>query len=368
LIQFTTAYLKKVLHFKENFIKSLGMHTKEQSLESKSWLGRKVFITGGTGLLGSHLTRILHEKGAEVVALVRDHLPKSLFFSDEAGWSLHNKVTTVRGAIEDFHLLERTLNEYEIDTVFHLAAQTIVGTANRNPVATFKANIEGTWNILEAARIHQKKVRRVLIASSDKAYGNLKGEFYDESFPLAGEHPYDVSKSCADLISHTYYKSYNLPVAVTRCGNFFGPGDLNFNRIIPGTIRDICLNQSPVIRSDGKFIRDYIYAEDGAYAYLSLAEAMTEDSSRNHVKYAGEAFNFSYGLRLSVIDLVQKILTLTGREDLKPRILNEANNEIPVQSLDSTKAKTLLKWSPRFGFDEGLKTTIDWYQNLLLEK
>jgi CDP-glucose 4,6-dehydratase len=342
------------------------MHTKEQSDGQRNWSGRRVFVTGGTGLLGSHLTRILHEKGADVVALVRDQLPKSLFYSDEPGWSLHKKVTTVRGSVEDFFLLERTMNEYEIDTVFHLAAQTIVGVANRNPMATFKANIEGTWNILEAARLHQKKVRRVLIASSDKAYGNLKGEFYDESFPLAGEHPYDVSKSCADLISHTYYKSYDLPVAVTRCGNFFGPGDLNFNRIIPGTIRDICMNQSPVIRSDGKFIRDYIFAEDGAYAYLSLAEAMTED--RGKVKFAGEAFNFSYGLRLSVLDLVEKILKSTGREDLKPRILNEANNEIPVQSLDSTKAKKLLNWKPRYGFDEGLKTTIDWYQKLLMAR
>lgn len=340
------------------------MLKKNQGTDLKNWKGQRVFITGATGLLGSHLTRLLHEKGAEVIALVRDQLPRSLFFSDDPHWNLHKKVITVHGEIENYFTLERILNEYEIDSVFHLAAQTIVGTANRNPMATFKANIEGTWNILEAARVHQKRIKRVLIASSDKAYGNLKGEFYDESFPLAGEHPYDVSKSCADLISYTYFKTYRLPVAVTRCGNFFGPGDLNFNRIIPGTIRDVCLNQSPVIRSDGKFIRDYIYAEDGAHAYLSLAEAMTENE-RGEIQFSGEAFNFSYGLRLSVLDLVQKILKIMNREDLKPRILNEANHEIPVQSLNSAKAKELLKWEPRFGFDEGLKATVDWYTKLL---
>ena len=332
---------------------------------NQKWLGRRVFITGCTGLLGSHLTQRLHQQGAEIVALLRDGVPKSLFFSDEPNWSLHKKVITVRGNIEDFHLMERILNEYEIDTVFHLAAQTIVGTANRNPLATFKANIEGTWNILEAARIHQKKVRRVLIASSDKAYGNLKGESYDESYPLAGEHPYDVSKSCADLISHTYYKSYQLPVVVTRCGNFFGPGDLNFNRIVPGTIRDVLMGRNPVIRSNGKFIRDYIYAVDGAHAYLSLAEAMTEDPRTGQIKFAGEAFNFSYELRLSVLDVVHKILALMGKEDLKPIILNEANNEIPVQSLNSSKAERLLQWKPQFGFDEGLKATIQWYTDLI---
>lgn len=316
-------------------------------------------------MLGSHLTRILCEKGADVISLVRDQIPKSLFFSDEAEWSLHKRVTLVRGELEDYSLIERTLNEYEVDTVFHLAAQTIVGVANSNPIATFKSNIEGTWNILEAARTHQKRVKRVLIASSDKAYGNLKGQSYNESFPLAGEHPYDVSKSCADLISYTYFKSYGLPVAVTRCGNFFGPGDLNFNRIIPGTIMSILAGESPVIRSDGTLIRDYIYAVDGAYAYMTLAEAMMEATSSGKAQFSGEAFNFSYGLRLSVIDLVNKILGAMKRPDLKPTILNEATNEIPVQCLDSSKAKKLLNWNSQFGFDEGLGLTIDWYTRLL---
>jgi CDP-glucose 4,6-dehydratase len=332
-------------------------------MQSKFWRGSKVFITGGTGLLGSHLTRELVEQGAEVVALVRDSVPKSLFYSNAQGWNLPNRVVTVRGAVEDYNLMERILNEYEIDSVFHLAAQTIVGTANRNPMATFRANIEGTWNILEAARVHKTRIKRVVIASSDKAYGNLEGEAYNEDFPLRGEHPYDVSKSCADLISRSYYVSYGLPVAITRCGNFFGPGDLNFSRIIPGTIRDVIEGRRPVIRSDGSFIRDYIFAEDGAHAYLTLAEAMTEQGGK--IKHAGEAFNFSYGLRLTVKEVVARTLKAMGRSDLQPEIRNEASNEIPVQCLDSAKAKSVLGWKPRYGFDEGLKLTVDWYQKLL---
>ncbi|MDR3607129.1 MAG: GDP-mannose 4,6-dehydratase [Oligoflexia bacterium] len=331
----------------------------------KSFQDSRVFVTGGTGLLGSHLVRLLVENGAEVVALVRDSVPRSIFYSQKPEWNLESKVTVVRGAVEDYELIERVLNEYEIDTVFHLAAQTLVGTANRSPIATFKANIEGTWNVLEAARVHQKRIQRVLIASSDKAYGNLRGDAYNEETPLRGEHPYDVSKSCADLISYTYYASYGLPVAVTRCGNFFGPGDLNFSRIIPGTIRDALQGKSPVIRSDGKYIRDYIYAEDGAYAYLTLAEAMKSDAGKT--AHAGEAFNFSYGLRLTVLEVVQSVLKEMGKENLKPTILNEASNEIPVQCLDSTKAKQILNWKPRHGFNDGLKQTIAWYREHLAQ-
>ena len=332
-----------------------------QNLTKSAWRGSKVFVTGGTGLLGSHLVQDLVGQGAEVVALIRDYIPRSYFYSCPDG--LEKKVTIVRGAIEDYKLMERTINEYEVDTIFHLAAQTIVGTANRSPIATFEANIAGTWNILEAARVHSKKVCRVLIASSDKAYGDLHGDAYDETFPLNGQHPYDVSKSCADLISKSYQVSYDLPVAITRCGNFFGPGDLNFNRIMPGTIRDVLEGRTPVIRSDGKFIRDYIFAEDGAHAYMTLAEQMTESTGPKGrvVKYAGEAFNFSYGLRLSVVDVVEKILKQMGRTDVKPIIKNEANNEIPVQCLNSNKAKTQLNWKPKYGFEEGLKKTIAWY-------
>ncbi len=333
---------------------------------TQSWKQSKVFVTGATGLLGSHLTRELLSRGAEVVALVRDSVPRSLFYSQEPAWKLEQRVTVVRGALEDFDVIERAINEYEIDTVFHIGAQTIVGTANRNPLATFRSNIEGTWNVLEACRLHHgagKRIKRVVVASSDKAYGNLNGEAYDESFPLRGEHPYDVSKSCTDLISHTYFKSYGLPVAVTRCGNFFGPGDLNFSRIIPGVVRDVVEGRVPVIRSDGKSIRDYIYAEDGAHAYLALAEAMTE--SAKGTAFAGEAFNFSYGLRLTVKDVVSRVLKILGREELQPQILNQASNEIPVQCLNSDKARKLLNWKAQYGFDEGLRKTVEWYVTLL---
>jgi CDP-glucose 4,6-dehydratase len=325
--------------------------------------GSRVFVTGGTGLLGSHLVRLLVENGAEVTALVRDSVPRSIFYERSPAWRLDEKVNVIRGEVENYALLERTVNEYEIDTIFHLAAQTLVGTANRSPLPTFRANIEGTWNVLEAARVHAKRVTRVVIASSDKAYGNLEGDAYDEKFPLRGEHPYDVSKSCADLISHSYYKSYGLPVSVTRCGNFFGPGDLNYSRIIPGTIRDALQDKAPIIRSNGKYIRDYIFAEDGAYAYLTLAEQMTQKA--NGIAHAGEAFNFSYGLRLTVLDVVKQVLEVMGKTHLKPVILNEASNEIPVQCLDSTKAKNTLGWKPRYGFQDGLKKTIEWYTQSL---
>jgi CDP-glucose 4,6-dehydratase len=322
---------------------------------SNGWKNSRVLITGATGLLGSHLTRQLVNKGAEVTALVRDNVPRSCFFDSHADWNLAGKVNTIRGEVEDYELLERTINEYEIDTVFHLAAQTIVGTANRNPMATFKTNIEGTWNLLEACRVHQKRIRRVVIASSDKAYGDLHGDAYDETFPLRGEHPYDVSKSCADLISRSYFVSYGLPVTITRCGNFFGPGDLNYNRIIPGTVKSVLLGERPVIRSDGTFIRDYIFAEDGASAYITLAEAM------EHKALGGESFNFSYGLRLTAKDVVAKVLAAM-KSSLEPVILSEASNEIKVQCLDSSKARKVLGWKPDFGFDQGLKTTIEWYR------
>lgn len=333
--------------------------------EINPWKYKKTLVTGATGLLGSHLTRFLVDAGAEVVALVRDSVPRSLFYSTESQWQLSSRVTTVRGSVEDFPLIERTINEYEIDTVFHLAAQTLVGTANQSPLETFRVNIQGTANILEAVRLNRRHVRRVIIASSDKAYGDLKGDSYDEHCPLQGRHPYDVSKSCADLISQAYFSSFGIPVAITRCGNFFGAGDLNFSRLIPGTIRDVLRDQVPVIRSDGQFIRDYIFVEDGVHAYCTLAEAMCPSSTvptSTTSQFGGEAFNFSYGLRLSVVDVVNRILVAMKRTDLVPIIQNNAANEIPVQCLDSRKAMDVLAWRPRYGFDQGLAMTIDWYR------
>lgn len=328
------------------------------------WRESRVLVTGATGLLGSNLTQELVNRGAQVTCLIRDGIPKSLFYANEPGWGLKERCNVVSGEVEDYAKIERILNEYEIDTVFHLAAQTIVGAANRSPIPTFKANIEGTWNVLEAARMHKQRIKRIIIASSDKAYGNLQGQEYDETFPLKGEHPYDVSKSCADLISRAYFVSYGLPISITRCGNFFGPGDLNFNRLIPGTIQDVFFNRRPVIRSDGRFVRDYIYVNDGAHAYLTLADAMLGPDAS---KVMGEAFNFSYGLKLSVIDVVQQVLKTLNRTDITPEILNQASNEIPVQALGNKKAQEVLNWKPKFGFEAGMKVTTQWYLEKLAE-
>lgn len=318
------------------------------------WRDRPALVTGATGLVGGWLVRRLLEAGADVTCLVRDWVPRSLLLQS----GLVDRVKLVRGDIAEQGLLERALNEHEIDTVFHLAAQTIVGIANRNPVSTFEANIRGTWCLLEASR-RSPTVRQVVLASSDKAYGDQPVLPYDEQTPLQGRHPYDVSKSCADLIAHTYAVSYGLPVAITRCGNFYGGGDLNWNRIIPGTIRSILRGERPVIRSDGSYIRDYFYVEDGANAYMVLAEAL---ATRPELR--GEAFNFSNELQVSVLDLVRQVLQQMG-SDLEPDVRNEAKNEIIHQYLSASKARRELGWSPMFGLDEGLQRTIDWYRGFL---
>ena len=315
------------------------------------WKNKNVFITGATGFLGSWLTKYLLEENSNITALVRDWVPKSKLFSDDS----FSKINIVRGNIEDYLLIERIINEYEINTVFHIAAQTIVGIANNNPLSTFESNIKGTWNILEACR-KSLNVKKVIVASSDKAYGDQEILPYSENTPLIGRHPYDVSKSCADLICRSYYESYGLPVCVTRCGNFYGGGDLNFNRIIPGTIRSILNNDPPVIRSDGSFIRDYFYIEDAVLAYLLLAEKM-DDSSLH-----GEAFNFSNEIQITVLDLVNKIIDLMG-SNLKPVILNEASNEIKHQYLSAKKAKDLLGWKSKYNLNIGLQKTISYYMN-----
>lgn len=320
------------------------------------WSDRPVLVTGATGLLGSWLVPELIQRGALVTVLVRDLVPRSKLYEEK--WQ--EQVNVVRGCIEDLAVLERTINEYEIDTVFHLAAQTIVGVANREPLATFEANIKGTWNILEACR-RVGCTSRIIVASSDKAYGDQEVLPYDENTPLQGEHPYDVSKSCADLISHTYYKSYNLPVCITRCGNFYGGGDLNFNRIVPDTIRSALQDKPVTIRSDGSYIRDYFYVKDGVLAYLHLAEQM------DRKEIWGEAFNFSNELQITVLELVQNILSIIGKTHLVPVILNQANNEIKHQYLSAEKARQLLGWRSHYSLEQGLKETIDWYEKFCLK-
>jgi CDP-glucose 4,6-dehydratase len=323
-------------------------------MDASFWLDRPVFITGASGLVGSWLVKHLHERGADVVCLVRDWVPQSELVQDR----LIEKVKVVRGDVRDQALLERVLGEFEIDTVIHLAAQTIVTIANRNPISTFETNIGGTWALLEACR-HSPKVKQIVVASSDKAYGDQEILPYTETTALAGQHPYDVSKSCADLIAHSYAVTYGLPVAITRCGNFFGGGDLNWNRIVPGTIRSILRGQAPIIRSDGNYVRDYFYVEDGALAYITLAEALAKNTALR-----GEAFNFSYQQRFTVLEIVEMLLKQM-KSDLTPTILNEVNNEIRAQSLDAGKAHQVLGWQPQFGFDAGLARTIDWYKEYL---
>ena len=315
------------------------------------WLDRPTFVTGGTGLVGSWLVRRLIEAGADVVCLVRDWVPQSELVHAK----LIDQVKVVRGDIRDREVIERTLGEYEINTVIHLAAQTIVTIANRNPLSTFETNIAGTWNLLKSCR-RSPSVKQIVVASSDKAYGDQETLPYNESTPLQGQHPYDVSKSAADLIANTYAVSFDLPVAITRCGNFYGGGDLNWNRIIPGTIRSILRGQNPIIRSDGEYIRDYFYVEDGAAAYMLLAEKLAENPNLK-----GEAFNFSNEIQVTVGEIVERILK-EMKSDLHPEIKNEVTNEIRHQYLSAEKARQILKWHPLFSLDEGLRKTIEWYR------
>ena len=329
-------------------------HGARVAADATFWRDRPAFVTGATGLLGGWLVRRLVDAGADVVCLVRDWVPRS----ELLGGPLAHRVRLVRGDVRDQALVERALGEYEIDVVFHLAAQTIVGVANRNPVSTFESNIGGTWSLLEACR-RSPKIGAVVVASSDKAYGDQEELPYDEETPLEGRHPYDVSKSCADLIARAYAVTYDLPVAITRCGNFYGGGDLNWNRLVPGTIRSILRGDRPVIRSDGTLVRDYFYVEDGADAYIHLAEML-----RARPELKGEGFNFSNELQLTVLELTRRILDRMGSR-LQPVILGEASNEILHQYLSAAKARSVLGWSARYTLDEGLDRTIQWYREWL---
>jgi CDP-glucose 4,6-dehydratase len=305
----------------------------------------KVLVSGATGILGSWLTKTLVEKGHSVTCLVRDEVPRSNFYD----LGLEKKVSSVRGALENIDDIARALGEYEVEIFYHLAAQPIVRVANENPVSTFEANIKGSWNVLEACRRH-KPLRRLVFASSDKAYGDLPTLPYTEDMPLRGSHPYDASKSCADLLAQCYLTTYRLPVAIVRCGNLYGGGDLNFNRIIPGTIQAVLAGEPPVIRSDGSPLRDYLYVQDAVSAYLALG-----DSDK-----VG-AFNFGTETPTSVKDLVKTILAAM-KSKLAPVVLNEASNEIAQQWLSCAKARKELGWSAKYDLKRGLTETIDWYR------
>ena len=316
------------------------------------WRDRRVFITGATGLIGGWVLERVLELGADPVCLVRDDVARATAVRT----GMLGRATVVRGAVEDLALLERALNEYEIESVIHLAAQTVVGIANRNPLSTFETNIRGTWQLLEACR-RTNTINSVVVASSDKAYGEASSLPYNESFPLNGRHPYDVSKSCADMLASAYHVTYGTPVVITRCGNFYGGGDLNFNRIVPGTIRSVVRGERPIVRSDGSLKRDYLYVEDAVNAYLLLAERAALDPTIH-----GEAFNFSNEDPKTVIEMVSLVLSAADRLDLQPVVLGTATNEIQNQFLDSSKARDHLGWKPNYDLAAGLVKTVHWYK------
>jgi CDP-glucose 4,6-dehydratase len=322
------------------------------------WSESRALVTGATGIVGSWLVKSLLEKGAFVATLIRDWNPQSeLIRSGDV-----KRTTVVSGELENYQALERAISENEIDTVFHLGAQPLVGIALRSPMPTFEANIRGSYHVLEACRIHKNLVKRIVVASSDKAYGDVDILPYTEEMPPLGRFPYDVSKSCTDLLARSYSRTYDLPVTIARCGNIYGGGDLNWSRIVPGTIRSLLKQESPIIRSDGKFTRDYIFVLDVVQAYLLLALHSQEGEVR------GEAFNFSGERPWTVLEICQSIRKLMGCDHVAPIILNQANAEIRDQYLDSSKAKRILKWAPLYSLEKGLAETISWYKVFLEEK
>jgi CDP-glucose 4,6-dehydratase len=321
-----------------------------------TWSDSRVLITGATGMVGACLTRRLVDLGAHVVALVRDLDPQSDLVRDG---TIH-RISVVNGELEDFGAVERGVNEHEVDTIFHLGAQTIVGSAQRSPMPTFEANIRGTWHVMEAARRMPQLVRRVVVASSDKAYGEQSDLPYREDHPLTGRAPYEVSKSCTDLIAQSYLATYDVPVAIARCGNIYGPGDLNWSRIVPGTVRSLLRGEQPVLRSDGSFLRDYLYVEDVADAYLGLAEAVGTDTDLQ-----GGDFNFSDESPRSVMDIYGAVCRAMDAEGTEPVVLDRAAGEIKDQYLSARKARAILGWSARWSLDEGLAETVKWYRALL---
>lgn len=319
------------------------------------WTGKRALVTGATGLVGSWLVRALVDGGAQVVAFIRDADPQSELLRS----GTINEINVVAGRLEDFSDVERAINDHEVDTVFHLGAQTIVGAAYRSPLQVFESNVRGTWHVLEAARVHSSLVERVVIASSDKAYGVHADLPYQEDMELKGRHPYDVSKSCADMVGQAYADTYGVPTTIARCGNVFGGGDLNWSRIVPGAMRALIRGEPLVIRSDGTYIRDYIYVEDAVGAYMALAVALNEKS------ISGEGFNFSYESPMTVMEMYEAVREATGIEGPGPVILGTAVAEIPEQYLSAAKARETLGWKPSFPLEEGLRRTYRWYQELL---
>jgi CDP-glucose 4,6-dehydratase len=272
----------------------------------------------------------------------------------------YKQFTTLKGSVADYPLVKKIIAKHRIEVIFHIAAEAIVGRSLKDPVNTFHANIEGTWNILEACR-QLGIVEAIVVASSDKAYGSHKILPYKEDAPLIGDHPYDVSKSCADLIAYTYYHTYNVPVAVTRCGNIYGPGDFNYSRILPDAMRCMHYGRTLLIRSDGKFTRDYVYVDDIVNGYILLGEKLKK------LKLAGEAFNISDENPISVLKLLKLLSTISGKK-LNYKILNQARYEIKDQYLASGKARKILGWKPEYTLEQGLAGAVEWYSQYYTNK
>lgn len=319
------------------------------------WSTKRVLVTGATGMVGAWVTRWLVDAGAHTVAFISDSDPQSELF--RSGYI--NQVSVMNGRLENYDDVERAINNQEIDSIIHLGAQPIVGAADRSPRHTFESNIQGTWNVLDAARVLSGLVKRIVVASSDKAYGTQVVLPYTEQMSMNGDHPYEVSKSCTDLISTTYARTYGLPVTIARCGNIYGGGDLNWNRIVPGTFRSILRGEQPVLRSDGTFVRDYLHVDDIVSAYLLLGERSHEQELKGH------GFNFSDESPLTVMEIYRAICEAAERPGLEPRILNSATGEIKDQYLDSSKAHEVLGWRASVSLQDGLAKSWQWYRELL---
>jgi len=335
-------------------IRSCALEGLEKLTKPFTWKEVRVFVTGAAGFVGGWLVRALRENLANVVVLIHNSDPQSDLFRS----GMISQVKVVNGRLEDFGVLEQAINENEIEVVLHLGAQTLVRAAHRTPLATLEANIRGTANLLEACRLHSDVVQRVVVASSDKAYGEALELPYTEDMPLHGRHPYEVSKSCADLIAQMYHHTYGVPVCIVRCGNIYGGGDLNWSRIVPGTIRSLSRGERPIIRSDGQYVRDYIYVEDVVNGYIQLAKQMDDPG------VCGQAFNFGNESKMTVMDMVQAIQRTMGT-DLEPIILDSAPGELRSQYLSAARARQKLGWAPQFSLEAGLKRTVDWYANFL---
>ncbi len=321
--------------------------------ESGFWQGKSVLVTGVGGFVATHLADYLSLRGASVVGILRDSRGGRRLQQ----FDLLDRIDVVRGEIEDLPLMERAFNEYEVEYCFHLAAQAIVGIANRSPISTFDSNIRGTWTVMEAAR-NSKLVKGVVMASSDKVYGDHDTLPYTEDSPLLARYPYDASKLCAEVIARSYAASFDLPVGVVRCANIYGGGDLNWSRVVPGTIRSMLAGEAPIIRSDGTLERDYMHVSDAVSAYVTLAEKLTQDDVR------GQAFNFGWGRGYSVLEIVDEILK-QGGSNLQPQVLGENRGEITKQWLASDKAREVLGWTPKLPLDEGIRSSIEWYAEYL---